>query len=269
MGPVIAERPDAGTVIPAAVTAAAAGRTVRLVWQNETGGLTYETGQGTGRCFIKWSPVASRIDLTAEAERLTWAAPFHPVPRVLAHGADASGSWLVTAALPGDRATRKNWAADPATAVRALGASLRALHEALPVAACPFSWSAGDRLADARRQAAAGRIDPHDWHEIHQRLSVTDALLLAADIPPADRLVVCHGDACAPNTVLTPDGRLAGHVDFGLLGVADRWADIAVATWSTEWNYGPGWEPLLLDSYGIKPDPERTRYYRLLWDLSS
>jgi len=24
---------------------------------------------------------------------------------------------------------------------------------------------------------------------------------------------------------------------------------------------------VLLDAYGIKPDAERTRYYRLLWDL--
>ena len=76
--------------------------------------------------------------------------------------------------------------------------------------------------------------------------------------------MVCHGDACAPNTLLYPDGRWSGHVDFGLLGTGDRWADIAVATWSAEWNYGPGWEPLLLDAYGVEPDAERTRYYRLL-----
>jgi hypothetical protein len=43
--------------------------------------------------------------------------------------------------------------------------------------------------------------------------------------------------------------------------------DLAIATWSTTWNYGPGWEIPLLDAYGIAPDPERTRYYRLLWDL--
>ena len=262
MGP-----PDAA--VPAAVAAAAAGQTVRLVWRNEVGGLTFEAGRGAGRCFIKWSPAASRIDLAEEAERLAWAAPFHPVPRVLARGADATGSWLVTAALPGDSAVSQKWVADPATAVQAIGAGLRALHRALPVAACPFSWSAGDRLADARRQAAAGRIDPHDWHEIHQRLGVAGALRLAADIPPTDRMVVCHGDACAPNTLLTPDGCWSGHVDLGLLGIADRWADIAVATWSAEWNYGPGWEPLLLDAYGVEPDPGRTRYYRLLWDLSS
>jgi hypothetical protein len=41
----------------------------------------------------------------------------------------------------------------------------------------------------------------------------------------------------------------------------------AVATWSSEWNYGPGWDRLLLDAYGIAPDPDRTRYYRLLYDL--
>jgi len=47
----------------------------------------------------------------------------------------------------------------------------------------------------------------------------------------------------------------------------DRWADLAIATWSAGWNYGPGWERPLLDAYGVPPDPDRTRYYRLLWDL--
>ena len=56
---------------------------------------------------------------------------------------------------------------------------------------------------------------------------------------------------------------------LGLLGTADRWADLAVASWSVGWNYGPGWEGLLLSAYGVRPDAERTRYYRLLWDLSS
>jgi kanamycin kinase len=35
-------------------------------------------------------------------------------------------------------------------------------------------------------------------------------------------------------------------------------------------NYGPGWEGLLLDAYGVAPDAARTRYYQLLgrcyWD---
>lgn len=260
---------DPPAPVPAVVRAAASGQVVRLAWRNELGGLTFEAGQGASRRFIKWSPAASGIDLAAEAERLRWAAPFHPVPRVLAHGADATGSWLVTAALPGRNAARAGRSGDPAAAVRAIGTGLRALHAAFPVASCPFSWSAADRLADARRKAAAGQLDPGGWHEVHRPLGVAGALRRAADIPPADELVVCHGDACAPNTLVTPDGRWSGHVDLGLLGVGDRWADIAVAAWSAEWNFGPGWEPLLLDAYGVAPDPERTWYYRLLWDLSS
>jgi len=49
--------------------------------------------------------------------------------------------------------------------------------------------------------------------------------------------------------------------------VADRWADLAVATWSTEWNYGPGWEQALLDACGVHADHEHIRHYRLLSDL--
>ena len=127
-------QPDA--VVPAPVRAVAAGRPVRLVWVNELGGRTFEVGADTDRCFVKWTPVASGIDLGQEAARLFWAVAFTPVPRLL-----------------------------------------------------------------------------------------------------------------------------------GELGVADRWTDLAVATWSTEWNYGPGWDKLLLQAYGVPPDPDRTRYYRLLWDL--
>ena len=186
---------------------------------------------------------------------MTWAGQYHPVPRPLGQGRDAEGSWLVTAALPGDNAVSPRWIADPATAVTAIGEGLRALHEALPLAECPFSWSADERAADARRQASDGRLDPASWHQCHQSLSVAAALDAAAAVPPPDRLVVCHGDACAPNTLLDAGGCWCGHVDLGLLGVADRWADLAVATWSSEWNYGPGWDRLLLAAYGVRPDP--------------
>lgn len=116
-------------------------------------------------------------------------------------------------------------------------------------------------------RSGAGHLDPGGWHPEHRGLSPARALALLDDPPGVDLAVVCHGDACAPNTLLTDDGTLSGRVDLGSLGVADRWADLAIATWSTRWNYGPGWETALLDAYGIGPDPERTAYYRLLWDL--
>jgi kanamycin kinase len=170
-------------------------------------------------------------------------------------------------ALPGQAAVARRWKAAPQIAVAAIGRGLRALHDALPARDCPFSASASQRLAGARRRARQGLVDPARWHREHQHLSVARALRLLSAIPPVDQLVVCHGDSCTPNTLLTGDGRWSGHVDLGALGVADRWADLAIATWSATWNYGPGWEPLLLSTYGVSPDPDRTRYYRLLYDL--
>ncbi len=44
--------------------------------------------------------------------------------------------------------------------------------------------------------------------------------------------------------------------------------DIAVASMSTEWNYGPGWEDALIEAYGVEPDRARLSYYRELWNAT-
>jgi kanamycin kinase len=226
---------------PGIVTELAVGELVRPVWSNALGGITFELGGGADRRFVKWAPAGSGLDLAAERDRLGWAAPFHPVPRVLGFGASEAGTWMLTAGLTGDSAVSARWRADPLRAATAIGAGLRALHDALPVEGCPFDWSAARRAG-----ARIGKLGP---------------------VPAVDRLVVCHGDACAPNTLIGSDGEWSGHVDFGALGLADRWADLAVATASTVWNFGAGFEDAVLQSYGIDRDEKRIRFYRALWDL--
>lgn len=226
----------------------AAGAALRPVWRNEVDGLAFAVGEPPER-YVKWLPAGvdpALADLSAESERLRWARPHTPVPEVLEIGTDESGSWLVTRALPGCSAVDERWLADPAPAVRAIGAGLRRLHDSLPVDTCPFDWSPASRLRHLQPPCEGHRSE------------------LSAP-PPVDRLVVCHGDACAPNTVIDADGRWVGHVDLGSLGVADRWADLAVAAMSLGWNYGDGWDGVLHDAYGIEPDPERIAYHRLLW----
>jgi kanamycin kinase len=264
----IAAPPEGPFTVPGIVERLAVGRPVKAVWRNSLGGITFQLGTGPGREFLKWSPPG--VDLSAELDRLEWAVRYATVPRVLTKGSDEQGSWFVTAGLPGRSAVDERWKKEPATAVRAIGAGLRSLHEALPVADCPFERSVETRLATARANAAAGRIDTAEWHEeTWARVSsVEQALeLVTTDIPTVDRLVVCQGDTCSPNTLIGADGKCSGHVDLGALGVADRWADLAVASWATTWNYGPGWEEPLLEAYGVAPDRERIRYYRLLWQL--
>ncbi|GIJ00546.1 kanamycin kinase [Sediminihabitans luteus] len=250
------------------------------VWRNGLGGLTFRV-EGH---HLKWSPDLAGVDLDDEAQRLVWAGRWTPVPRVVRHGrveavpgitlpapaaslpGSDGGTWLLTETIPGRSAVEPRWSAAPDVAARAVGAGLRALHDALPLLDCPYSWAAPQRAANARDRIDAGD-GPDSWHPEHRDLTPADVLARLADVPDPD-LVVCHGDACAPNTLLHDDGSWAAHVDLGALGVADRWADLAVAAWSTEWNYGPGYEHLVYDAYGIAPDPAKIAYYRLLWDVS-
>ena len=235
--------PSAATEIPAGVERLARGAALSPVWRNGIGGLTFRTDDGR---YIKWGPHDDEANMRDEAERLRWARSWITVPEVIDQGEDAAHEWLVTAAIDGSSAVDPRWAAHPETTVRAVGQGLRALHDALPVAECPWEWGARWRIAQA---TARGVAVPEELH----------------DAPPIDQLVVCHGDACMPNTLLSPDGRPIAHVDLAALGVADRWADIAVASMSTLWNFGEGWENTLIEAYGVEPDRKRLAYYRRLW----
>ncbi|VEG58387.1 aminoglycoside phosphotransferase [Mycolicibacterium aurum] len=221
--------------VPPVVDDLAGGRPVTAVWVNELGGVTFAIGAGAPAEFVKVYPDDVAHLLALEVTRLRWARPYTPVPIVLGSGP----GWMHTAAVAGRSAVDPIWSDRPATAATAIGSGLRMLHDALPVAGCPFgrpSWVRGPA-------------------------------------PVADRLVVCHGDACAPNTLMADDGSCSGHVDLGDLGVADRWADLAIATMSLDWNYpsaadgGPDdWAATLLDAYGVAPDRERIAHYRALWN---
>ncbi|QAY59210.1 aminoglycoside 3'-phosphotransferase [Microbacterium protaetiae] len=238
--------PTEPVAVPDRVQRLARGAALTPVWINELGGITFRTNDAR---YIKWGPRHPELDVIAEAERLAWAAVYASVPRVLDAGRDAGEGWLVTAAIDGSSAVDPRWIAEPRAAVRAVGQGLRVLHDALPVDQCPFEWSVPSRLGDATGRG------------IH----VPDHLRVP---PPVDVLVVCHGDACCPNTLLDDAGEPVAHVDLGSLGVGDRWADIAVASMSTEWNYGPGWDDELIAAYGVEPDRERLAYYRALWNAT-
>ncbi|WP_129789117.1 phosphotransferase [Promicromonospora panici] len=274
------------------------GTTVVPVWRNEYGGLTvrledrrpgidpirepalqpgrvparrpaqltnpraYSGGRRSARrrshsAYLKWVPHGAPCpDLLAEADRLVWAGSFTPVPRVLGAGRDGHGSWMLTAAVEvggavATSAIEPQWRSRAERSAIAVGIGLRRFHDALPTDTCPFVRTAETRVAALTAQPIGAQ-------------PVTARSITAP--PPVDRLVVCHGDATVPNTLLDHVGRFAAHVDVGDLGVADRWSDIAVTTRSVTRRYGPGLEPLVLAAYGVAPDRERTAYYRALWD---
>jgi kanamycin kinase len=199
---------------------------------------------------------------------MAWCAGRLPVPEIVDYGCDEDVEWLVTIALPGVDATKMT--DDPATTVRVLGEGLREFHE---VAAddCPFDFRLDAALDHCARRVAGDGVPASkgDFHDVFLHLSPAAALEeLRRTRPVSEDVVLCHGDYCFPN-VLIENGRAVGYLDLGELGVADRWWDLAVASWSCDWNVGSGWNEVLYSAYGIEPDEDRIRYYRLMYDLAS
>lgn len=211
-----------------------------------------------------WTPSAE-----AEAERTVWARSHLPVPRVLERGATEQSSWLLTEGIDGIDATAAVHRRDVAGLVDRLAEGLRRFHGA-PVDACPFQFRCADAVQVVRHRHETGQIDAaRDFHPEFAALTVEAAVAeLVTSVPDTEDLVVCHGDYCVPN-ILLRGTEVVGFVDLGELGVADRWWDLAVATWSLTWNFGPGYEDRFLASYGAPRDDERMRFYRLMYDLVS
>lgn len=247
----IATTPPADTPVPPALATALRSRglgaaSVHPVWRNSVDGLTFSVATG-GRehpidMFAKWNPAGSGESLADEADRLEWLAGRHPAPRVIDLTTVADDEILLTKALPGESAVSQCWRDDPATALRALGAGMRMLHS-IPIHDCPYDWGVEHRM----------RADSIPADAIEEP-------------PPVDRLVICHGDPCAPNALLDERGDFLAHVDLARLGLADRWADLAVVTMSFAWNYRDYDGAIFWDAYGIEPDQHRIDYYRRLWD---
>ncbi len=233
--------------------------------------VTYRLVRSGGpEFFVKLAEAGHYPALAGEADRMRWAHPHLPVPGVVRQGTEASIDWLMTTALPGRDATDPKLTEEPAALARILARGLRAFHEMAPVATCPFDFRLGAALRHVRKRLEAGLIDQQrDFHVEFSHLTPVEAVqLLESACPGFEDLVVCHGDYCLPN-ILIEDERATGYVDLGELGVADRWWDLAVATWSLTWNLGPGFEDLFLAEYGVPMDVERMTFYRLLYDLAS
>ena len=223
---------------PEVVVKLAGGIEPQLVWTNELGGLTYRVGER----FVKYNPRSTSIDLDREVLRLEWLTKRHPAPRVLEVGADESAQWMVTEALPGDHAVGDHWRERSAEAINAIATGLLALHS-VAIHDAPEEW-----VLDSWVSRTPDGFDAR---------------------PSIDEPVLLHGDACAPNTLIDSDGRWVGHVDLGDLSVGDRWADLAIASLSLDWNFGDGHQGEFFAAYGVDPDFERIEYYRALWHQES
>lgn len=196
------------------------------------------TGE-SGACVYR-SPDGSRYakkggaDLAGERDRIEWlSAQRIPGPSVLEWATTSDGPLLITSAVPGVPADQLD-SEDLGRAWSGIAAAVRDLH-ALPTAGCPFSRGLAAMATLARDVVARDAVNPDFLTDEDRERPATELLCrVVAELPrrlaqEPDDLVVCHGDLCLPNIVIAPgDFSVAGFIDLGRLGLADRHADLAL-----------------------------------------
>ena len=254
--------------IPHDVRASWPGWDSEVAWAHVAEATTWRLKQDEQVRYLKLLQQGCYPTLEEEQVRIEWLKSFLRVPELAGYGTAEGLEWLLLDAVPGLDATKAKHELTIQVLVEALARGLRLFHETLPVASCPFDFRLDAALAHVRRRIEQGKIDPeHHFHPIHSHYTPQRALeWLERNRPESEHLVVCHGDYCLPNIMLEAD-QVTGYIDLGEVGVADRWWDLAIATWSLEWNLGAGWEGVFLNAYGVQADSRRSAYYRLLYDM--
>ncbi|WP_344240791.1 APH(3') family aminoglycoside O-phosphotransferase [Kribbella hippodromi] len=204
--------------------------------------------------------------ISAETERLEWlAGQGVATAKIVDHGQDGQVGWLITEAVPGIAAA--DWPRDDlGTVVRSLASIVRMLHE-LPTDSCPFprDTTVTTRLATA--QVEGGLVDLDNLEDEYAGWTGSQLLgELERKRPPTEDLVLCHGDLTPENVLLVPGtGELAGLIDVGNLGVADRWLDLAILHRElSDDPFQPDHAEQFLEQYGTPLAPAKLSYYILL-----
>ncbi|TDV53733.1 APH(3'') family aminoglycoside O-phosphotransferase [Actinophytocola oryzae] len=240
-------------------------RTWTRVTSGESGAEVHRSPDG--RQHAKSVPAAREAELAGERDRIAWLATTGvPGPTVVDWHVDEGGACLVTSTVEGVPADsvsagtlRRAWPA----IVELVGA----LH-GLPAGDCPFSRDLAAMWAVARDVVARGAVNaaflPVEQQstppaELLARLSAELETRLAQE--PADT-VVCHGDLCLPNIILTPDGSaVAGLIDLGRLGRADSHADLALLLTNARETWTSESEATAADEAFTDIDDDRRRFY--------
>ncbi len=215
--------------------------------------------------FAKIQDPGAPEPLSAERDRLLWLKGRLPVPKVLQYARDRRGEVLVLSGVPGLGAGHSSWRRDPDRMARLLGRGLRRIH-ALPIRACPFDRRLAVTLPLARHCLTQGVTDRTRMPpSLRRKASRTLLRELRGAVPGGgEDLVFTHGDYCLPNVLLLPH-RVAGFVDWGRAGVADRYQDLALAIRSFAFNHARASVPAFLAGYGLREaDVRKVAFYQLL-----
>ena len=255
---------------PASISAELVGYKWARDTVGESGGAVYRLHgkENAPDLFLKHGKDSYADDITDEMVRLRWLAKHVLTPTVVHFARTTGEAWLFMTAVPGETAYQVLEACPDLqlAVVDELAIFLRRIH-AIPVSECPFTSDHGYRLTCARARINAGLVDEDDFDEEREGWTAEQVWETMRQLPPlAPDLVVTHGDFSLDN-VLIRDGEVAGCIDAGRVGIADRYQDLAIV-WNCLREFGTSFQERFLKQYGIHdPDKDKLKFYLMLDEL--
>lgn len=209
---------------------------------------------------------------------MRWLEGKLPVPVVLADEISDGMRYLLMSRIGGEMACSASWMARPNDLLDRLAEGLQQFW-AVDTKDCPCFCGLDRELAYLRSRVERGEVNadecsPGTFGPGGFR-DPADLLNWLEQNRPEEDLVLSHGDYCLPNVMLTNSG-VAGFIDLGDCGLADRWRDIAVCLKSLRRNFsgffgGPVRpapdEAHFFAALGIERDDKRLQYYLRLDEL--
>lgn len=235
-----------------------------------SGGTVYRLHGGgrTPDLFLKHGQGALADDITDEMVRLLWLADHIGVPKVTQFVRTPDEAWLLMTAMPGRTASQileSNPEAGPQV-VDALVKFLRRLHS-IAAGICPFNGDHAYRISRAGARIDAGLVEVDDFDDERAGWTAEEVWeAMHSFLPLSPDPVVTHGDFSLDN-LLIHDGEVAGCIDVGKAGIADRYQDLAIL-WNGLGEFGPALQERLFQQYGIAvPDRRKLDFHLMLDEL--
>ena len=187
-----------------------------------------------GDMYLKIAPTGALVRAAQAQEYFHQKGVSAPL---LAFEQEEGRDYLLVGAVPGAYACDRTLMSQPERLARALGETVRMLHET-DCSDCP--------LKDANSRALLA-------YEKETGAAFRGAISLLKE----DALI--HGDMCLPNIFYDGDYRFTGFIDLGDAGLGDRHFDLYWAIWSLGYNLKTNqYTDLFLNAYGRDAfDPAR------------
>jgi aminoglycoside phosphotransferase len=255
------------SILPSEIRSVVSQNSWQIITTGRSGDLCFRVQTNSGdTCYLK-SYFGIGRETQYEMSVSTWLNQYLPAATVNCSGMseDLSHQFILWNEIKGEPLHSLVGNLSPEQIVKIAALSVRQLHQ-INTQDCPFDQRLEIKIGKALLNATQGLVRLDDLDAIRKGWNIEQLKNeLRTTKPKNEDVVFTHGDYCLPNLIVK-DESLAGFIDFGRAGMADRHQDIALCLKSLQSNLGDSHEALFLEHYGLisELNQEKIEFYQLM-----